>query len=186
MKFASRQRWIVLAALLTATLSAAAWVREGEKADEVEVVAPETIKRGSAAVTMRQSQPARAVANADTDAPHVHLEKLRAAPAPTQPDDAFAPRSWTRPAAKAVRDVAIAPPPPPTAPPLPFAYMGRLFSDGEQKIFLTAGERHLIVREGDTVDALYRVEKLSDAGVTFTHLPTGIRQELPISAGESQ
>lgn len=187
MKLGSRQRWVLLAALLTATLSAAAWVREGDKADDADVVAPRSTKRESANAPARRAQVAKAPANQEAGTPHVHLEKLRAIKATEQPDDAFAPRSWAPPAAKAAaREAANAPPPPPTAPPLPFAYMGRLLSDDQQKVFLTAGERNLIVREGDTVDAVYRVEKLSEAGVTFLHLPTGIRQELPISAGESQ
>lgn len=187
MKIGSRQRWILLAALLTATLSAAAWVREGDKADDAEVVAPRSTKHDSGGTPARQAQVAKAPATKGEQTPHVHLEKLRATKATGQPDDAFAPRSWAPPAAKAAaREAANAPPPPPTAPPLPFTYMGRLLSDNQQKVFLTAGDRNLIIREGDTVDAIYRVEKLSDAGVTFLHLPTGIRQELPISAGESQ
>jgi hypothetical protein len=187
MKLGSRQRWILLAVLLTATLSAAAWVRDGDKVDDAEVVAPRNAKHESAGGPARQAQVAKAPANKETNTPHVHLEKLRATKENAQPDDAFAPRSWAPPAAKAAaREAANAPPPPPTAPPLPFAYMGRLLSDNQQKVFLTAGERNLIVREGDTVDSIYRVEKLSEAGVTFLHLPTGIRQELPISAGESQ
>ena len=185
MKMGTRQRGVLLAALLTATLSAAAWVREGDKAEDVDVVTPR--KHENVGAPARQAQVAKAPVNKDTEAPHVHLEKLRTTKATAQPDDAFAPRSWAPPAAKAAaREAAVAPPPPPTAPPLPFAYMGRLLSDNQQKVFLTAGERNLIVREGDTVDAIYRVEKLSEAGVTFLHLPTGIRQELPISAGESQ
>ncbi len=187
MKMGTRQRGVLLAALLTATLSAAAWVREGDKADDADVVAPRNVKHENAGAPVRQALLAKAPVNKETDTPHVHLEKLRATKATAQPEDAFAPRSWARPAAKAAaREAATAPPPPPTAPPLPFAYMGRLLSDNQQKIFLTAGERNLIVREGDTVDAIYRVEKLSEAGITFVHLPTGIRQELSISAGESQ
>ncbi len=62
--------------------------------------------------------------------------------------------------------------------------MGKLMSDDVRQIFLMQGERNLIVHEGDVIDSLYRVEKLSDAGVTFVHLPTGIRQDLPI--GEPQ
>lgn len=187
MKMGTRQRGVLLAALLTATLSAAAWVREGDKADDAQVAAPRSARHESVGAPARQAKVARAPAARDADTLHVHLEKLRVTKGNAQPDDAFAPRSWAPPAAKAAaREAANVPPPPPTAPPLPFAYMGRLLSDNQQKVFLTAGDRNLIIREGDTIDATYRVEKLSDAGVTFLHLPTGIRQELPISAGESQ
>ena len=58
--------------------------------------------------------------------------------------------------------------------------MGRLQSDETSAIFLTIGERNLIVHQGDVIDALYRVETIAEAGLTFTHLPTGIQQNLPI------
>jgi hypothetical protein len=164
-----------LVALLTAALSAAAWVREGDRTAEAEVVeAPARKVRAAGA----------APAHMEHAAERVHLEKLRARPSAERTDDAFAPRNWRKPAPKlsaAANAVVVAPP---SAPPLPFIYMGKLLSDEARAVFLTQGERNLIVHEGDVIDAIYRVVRLSDAGLTFVHLPTGIQQNLAF--GEAQ
>ena len=175
MKFGTRKRWVVLIALLTAALSAAAWVREGDRSADAEVVG----------APVRQARPAggRPVSR-EQAVERVHLEKLRLIGSADRTDDAFAPRSWRKPSPKVTAATAVVVAPPPSAPPLPFAYMGRLFSDDARTVFLTQGERNLIVHEGDVIDAIYRVDRLSDAGLTFIHLPSGIRQELPI--GEPQ
>jgi hypothetical protein len=175
MNTSARQRWAVLIALLTAALSAAAWVREGDRTAEAEVVeAPARQASPASAAPVRKEQTAE----------RVHLEKLRTHPSTDRTDDAFAPRSWRKPAPKLAAANAVVVVPPPTAPPLPFVYMGKLLSDEANAVFLTQGERNLIVHEGDVIDAIYRVGKLSDAGLTFIHLPTGIQQNLPF--GEAQ
>jgi hypothetical protein len=176
MKIGARQRWFVLLTLLMLALSAAAWVREGGKAADADV--PETTSRQARTA---YAAPARTGQSAD----RVHLEKLRGRAAADYADDAFAPRSWRKPAPKAPAAAnAVVVAPPPVAPPLPFAYMGKLLSEDLRAVFLTQGERTLIVHEGDEIDAIYRVDKLSDAGLTLTHLPTGIQQNLLI--GEPQ
>jgi hypothetical protein len=176
MKIAARQRWLLLLTLLTLALSAAAWVREGGKAADADV--RET--------TPRQARSANAApARAEQSADRVHLEKLHGRASADHADDAFAPRSWRKPAPKAPAAAdAVVVAPPPSAPPLPFAYMGKLLSEDVRAVFLTQGERTLIVHEGDEIDAIYRVDKLSDSGLTFTHLPTGIQQNFLI--GEPQ
>jgi hypothetical protein len=176
MTFGARQRWAVLITLLTAALSAAAWVRDGDKAADAQVVeAP-----------VRQARPASGTpVRTELAQERVHLEKLQVRSTAQRTDDAFAPRSWRKPLPKAqaaANAVVIAPPP--SAPPLPFVYMGKLFSEDARAIFLMQGERNLIVHEGDVIDAIYRVDKLSDAGLTFIHLPTGIQQNLQF--GEPQ
>lgn len=176
MKIGKRQRWAVLIALFTAALSAAAWVREGDRTAEANVVeAPARQARFTGAPPARKEQAIE----------RVHLEKLHMHPTADRTEDAFAPRTWRKPAPKAVaaaNTVTIARPP--SAPPLPFVYMGKLFSEDARAVFLMQGERNLIVHEGDVIDAIYRVDNLSDAGLTFIYLPTGIQQNLPI--GEPQ
>lgn len=175
MKFGARQRWAVLIALLTAALSAAAWVREGDR----------PVRADIAEAPARPARPASAApAPKEQTADRVHLEKLRMRSAAERTDDAFAPRSWRKPAPKPSVANFVAVAPPPSAPPLPFTYMGKLLSDDARTVFLTQGDRNLIVHEGDVIDAIYRVDKLSDAGLTFIHLPTGIQQNLSI--GEPQ
>lgn len=178
MKLGSRQRGLVLAVLLMGTLSAAAWVREGDKSGDSEIVeAPARKAATPKPAASERSQPA---------ADRVHLEKLHARAQAGKADDAFAIRSWRKPPPKVpAANVAVAPTPP-SAPPLPFAYLGRLETGDARQVFVTQGERNLILHEGDTLDSTYRVEKFSESGVTFLHMPTGIRQDLPIPRGDAQ
>ena len=181
MKFGTRKRWAVLIALLTAALSAAAWVREGDRTAKADVVYAPARPASSAGNTPVRAKPADE---------RVHLEKLRMRSTTERAGDAFAPRTWRKPqpevkaAANAVAANAVIVAPAPSAPPLPFVYMGKMESEDKREVFLTLGERNLIVHEGDEIDATYRVASISNAGLTFIHLPTGIRQNLQI--GESQ
>ena len=75
---------------------------------------------------------------------------------------------------------ALQPPPPPSAPPLPFAYMGKLDESGATIVFLAMGDRNLVVKPGDIIDNMYRLDQVSDNAVMLTHLPTGMQQSLPI------
>jgi hypothetical protein len=175
MKIGSRQRWLVLIGLLTATLTAAAWVRDsGSPEFEAVVEAP-----------VRGERPAR-VAAAPTPTDRVALEKLRKHAFDANQADPFAPRSWAKPAPRRAVAAVEAPaaPPPPTAPPLPFVYLGKISGDEANAVFLAQGERNLVVRVGDEIDSTYRLERLGEGSLTLTHLPTGIQQTLAI--GEAQ
>ena len=77
------------------------------------------------------------------------------------------------------RPVQTAVAPSPSAPPLPFTYMGKLMSEGELAVFLVQGERNLIVHEGDTIDSLYRVERIAEGDITLLFLPLNERQTTP-------
>ncbi len=180
MKIDARQRWIALAALLMAALTAAAWVREADRKSGAEVVEPPA--------RPRQVPAARGADPAPAD--RVHLEKLRGSDTDSSANDAFATRSWRKPAPKAAATAPVsaaalpaAPSPPtapPGAPPLPFTYMGRLLSEETNVVFLTQGERNLVVHEGEIIESTYRVDKVSETRLTFTHLPSGVEQHLSI------
>ncbi len=182
MKISARQRWIALAALLMAALTAAAWVREADRKSGAEVV--------EAPAQTRQVPVARGADPATPD--RVHLEKLRSHNPDPNANDAFATRSWRNPGPKAAATAPVvaaalpaAPPPPtapapPGAPPLPFTYMGRLLSEETNAVFLTQGERNLVVHEGEIIESTYRVDTVSETRLTFTHLPSGLQQHLPI------
>lgn len=91
------------------------------------------------------------------------------------------------PPAIAVRQVAKAPAPPeipapPPLPPLPFKFMGRLEQDGQPALFLTWGERNLVLRAGDVAEGTYRLQAITDAGADFVYLPAGQHQTLNIGA----
>lgn len=113
------------------------------------------------------------------------LGKLRRAPVVDPNGDPFGPRSF-RPdspkgrAAPSAAATAASPQPPPQAPPLPFAYIGRLSEDHDTTVFLAMGERNLVLKPGDVIDNMYKLEEVSDSAVVLTYLPLSQRQTLSI------
>jgi hypothetical protein len=98
-----------------------------------------------------------------------------------QVPDLFAPRSSVPPPSAAI--VNAEPPQPaqpPSAPPLPFTYLGQ-FIDGERtEIFVALGDEHYSVERGKTLEGKYKVENITATAVTFVYLPLGTRQKLAI------
>jgi hypothetical protein len=179
MKGLPRQPWLVLGGLLIVTVSAAAWVSDDKRVaqDNVTEVVTPTPRR---AVAVRTAQPTQTL----------NLDKLRNRNLTPGAGDPFAIRKKSKPPAPAAPLVVVAPPPPPpaapppSAPPLPFSYMGKLIDETGMAIFLVAGDRTLVVREGQTVESVYHLDSVSESRLLFTHLPTGIQQN--ISIGEPQ
>jgi hypothetical protein len=93
-----------------------------------------------------------------------------------------APPVVKRPIALPAEDMASPLPPPPQAPPLPFAYLGKLAEGDSTTVFLSFGDRNLVVRTGDVIDNNYRVDEVTDAAVVLTYLPLTVKQTLPIGA----
>jgi hypothetical protein len=80
--------------------------------------------------------------------------------------------------------VAPPPPSPPTAPPLPFSFVGLLEQkSGKPTAFLAKGEALVVAGVGDVIDGTYRVESLSPTGVVVTYLPLSQRQTVGPSGG---
>ena len=183
MKLDTRRRWLLLGGLLTATLAAAAWVRDSGSPPGEELVAA-----SKAATTAPAKAATFARAGAANEASQVNLEKLKARDLGAASRDPFAtaaprpakPKPAASPAAAAAMQAAAAPPPPPSAPPLPFTYMGRMVSGEDLEVFLSQGDRNLVVREGDTIDSKYRVDQIADGGITLTYLPLNQRQTIVI------
>ena len=76
-------------------------------------------------------------------------------------------------------------PPKPTAPPLPYQFMGSYTRAGEPTVvFLTRGEVVLDVHIGDTLENTYSVDKLEGGQLYLTYKPLNIQQQL--NAGGSQ
>jgi hypothetical protein len=82
----------------------------------------------------------------------------------------FAPAGPTREAAPASSG----------APPLPFKYVGKMIDAGKLSVFISRGEQNYSVASGQSIDAEYRVDKVSERSVTFTFLPLKTKQELLI------
>ncbi|MBC7729759.1 MAG: hypothetical protein H7242_19545 [Microbacteriaceae bacterium] len=95
----------------------------------------------------------------------------------------FAALSWRSPAAQTV---ASGPPPTlvPTAPALPFRYLGQQIQAGQVEVFLAQGELLHIVRAKTQLDPLYRIDAISPTAISFTYLPLNLAQQLPLGASD--
>jgi hypothetical protein len=143
---------------------------------------------GKAARPIRQATPAASVAKRPAEVGRVELERLdRAANTPSEVQgkvgNAFNITSWYVPPPaphRAPAPVVVAPPPVvvPTAPPLPFAYLGRYGDTASRIVILTKGDRVYTVSVGDVIENTYRLEKLTPGMVYMTHLPTSTEQVL--------
>lgn len=63
-------------------------------------------------------------------------------------------------------------------PPLPYAFVGTMAENGEQKIFLQQGEQVLVVRVGDLIGGQYQVLGAGQGRVDVLYLPANIRQTI--------
>jgi hypothetical protein len=163
MRFAFATRDITKRAIvLTLALIAAAGLVAGRERPAVEVV------------------PARATpaANAGAGA-EIDLAKLEARAHATPQADPFAPRSFAPPPARQTA-APDARPAPPTAPPLPFVYVGRVTQDGKTEVYVLRGEELIDVVPGRKIDDEYRVDAISESSISFTYLPLKMRQSLEL------
>lgn len=137
------------------------------------VVAPWAV---AATSTFAQSEPS-------TNPPaSIELDKLKRSEPAAPAGDLFRSRSWEKP----VRPSKAPPPPPappPQAPPLPYAYLGRLIEGDETTVFLSRQNRNYLARAGETLDGLYRVESIEESRMVLTYLPLGAQQVLPFTGG---
>ena len=149
------------------------------------------VPEASANGVAEQVKRVRPVADTSTaqHTPALDLKKLQR-PRALDPDgDPFGPRSFRPPppkitpqqaAAQAAQAALAVPSPPPPAPPLPFTYMGRLSEERDTTVFLTLGDRNLVVKPGDTIDNTYKLEEVGESAIVLTYLPMNQRQTLPI------
>ena len=69
---------------------------------------------------------------------------------------------------------------PPSAPPLPFRYLGQLESRSRAIVFLVRAEDVIVAAAGETIDNVYRIEAITETAVEFMYLPLGVRQSLSV------
>lgn len=167
MKLPPKARGGILAASLATTLAA---VFLAPPADEVRaVVAPSRLSPSRLSDTVTQ--------NADDDIPTIVITR---AGVETPQNDPFLSRVPPPPAP------ALPPPPPPlSAPPLPFVYLGKMVEDGATVVFLGKQDNNYSVRAGDTLDKLYRLEKIDDQAITLVYLPLDQQQTLFIGSNNN-
>jgi hypothetical protein len=96
--------------------------------------------------------------------------------------DLFAAHSWyVAPPPPPPAPVVYQPPPAPTAPALPFAFMGSFRTDSGSAIYyLTAGDKVYDVKVGDTLDNTYSVDGVKSGQLLLTYMPLKIQQSLAV------
>ena len=108
------------------------------------------------------------------------------APDSTSLKELFAAAAFVPPPPRVVKPAIVAPPPPPapTAPALPFTFVGKRFDGGRWEVFVSRGEQTLILRAGQTIDASYRVESIQPPRMVLIYLPLDEKQTLNIGGTE--
>ncbi|MDI9778988.1 hypothetical protein QM325_14585 [Pseudomonas putida] len=101
--------------------------------------------------------------------------------------DLFPPQQWTKPHTVATvteQPVATAPvvAAAPTAPALPFQFVGRMGDRDDLQIFLQSGEKLYVVRKGDVIDSTYRLDRVSANELDLVYLPLHQSQTLSVGS----
>jgi hypothetical protein len=162
------RRWLLLGALLLASL-AAAWTASHD--DEALVPALAQPQEARIPEPPRPRAPAAAPPQ-----PAVRLDRLASRDPGRLVRDPFA-----RPAIAARRPARA---PAPQAPAAPFAYAGKYESGGDAAAFLTMGDQNLVVHQGDVIADTWRIERIGEDAVTVVYLP--LDQPQTISIPEAQ
>jgi hypothetical protein len=161
-------RWALLALLPSTVMIGAATDHE------------EVLPAAVPAIEMKLVQPKRI-----EEPPAFELTALRRDAKAGEPLDAFESRSWFVPPPappSAPARVELLLPPAPTAPQLPFSFLGQYREDDQLVILLMKGERMLLVRVGEVIDGNYSVEGIEGRLLTLLYLPLGVRQTLDVEA----
>lgn len=160
-----KQRRIGLGSALALTVAVTAVFGENEPAPG----------EPAAAVTTA-AQPTASSAT-ETSPALITLDKLNRAPPAAEGIDLFASKSWVPPPPPVVI-AKPATPPKPTAPPLPYSYVGQMEGKDGFMVFLARGNDLLSVRPGEQLGPDYRLEAVSPEQITFVYIPLGERQTL--------
>lgn len=147
---------IVAVALLASVVTG----REQPPAPPAVTAPPEQLAPGMAAVE------AIDVSRLARDRREVQGPDLFASPAP--PLQATAPSP------------AIQAPGTPSAPPLPYAYLGQMRKGDRLIVYLLKGQELLLAESGQALESHYAIDAVSESAVTFVYVPLNTRQVLTI------
>jgi hypothetical protein len=111
----------------------------------------------------RSASDTAAVAAHPPSAPRLHHSR----------SNPFSVQSWLPP----VAPVKAPLPPAPSAPPLPFTYLGKMQDGPVITVFVSQGGRNHVLHNGDNL-AGYRVEDITPTDMTFVYLPLNEKQRL--------
>lgn len=181
-------RQTLLGGLLALSLAASWWVHQQEQdAASEDVSAP--VSRIAAQDSATPSAPAADLAEhpdasaADsTYAPiTLDLRRLHSRDLPGTEIDPFRAKTWFVPPPPPPPE----PPPKPTAPPLPFQFVGQTEEvGGKPAIYLANGNEFYTVSVGDKFAGSYQLERIDRGALVIRYLPLSIIQSLPIGNSE--
>ncbi len=180
MDSAEKRRKLLLGGALITTLAAVVLIDEEGEENIINTVEPVQPARSSADKAKTQ----------ENNSEYLDISKLGQRKFNPSAGELFASTTWTpkRPAisleeqaAKAAQIEKSAPPPAPTAPPLPFKYAGKAIADNETWIFLSQAGENFIAKIGGKIDGKYRLDSINDNAVTMTYLPLNVKQTLTIN-----
>ncbi|KVO77309.1 hypothetical protein WL61_00065 [Burkholderia ubonensis] len=146
--------------------------------------APPSRAIAQAAAAASAASGARVDAPTPAATPREKLAALRAPVSVESANDPFTASSWLPPP-PVEAPLPTARPAPPTAPPVPFTYVGELDAKADKpQVFLSNGDQLLIVSPGDVIDGQYRVDSVSASNVVLTYLPLNQTQvvSIPVEA----
>lgn len=102
--------------------------------------------------------------------------------------DLFAARSWkAAPSLASVTEQPVNVAPvvqAPTAPPMPFQFIGRMDDRTDLQVFLQSGEKIYVVRKGDVIDETWKIEGISDMELSLVYLPLHLSQTLSVGSAQ--
>lgn len=163
------RRTLILFTALAGTLAATAWVSGND--DEVVAPVERPYRSGSA-----QSEYGKSAQEAEM--PELQLAALDTRGLDDMKTDLFPVKSWYVPPPSPPRAPAK-----PIAPPLPFTYIGRMIEDDGTAVFVTEQDRNRILRVGDVIDHVWRVDAIETSRMKFTYLPLNETKYLALGAG---
>jgi Wiskott-Aldrich syndrome protein len=183
----SRNQWLYAA--LAATLLATAWLALEPDAQTEPAVAVSADARGqrrgaaspaadSAARTPSMAVPSARISVAQVPGPAPTPPVEAKARNPWAPLAADALAAWTPPAPPAPppKPAAVvaeaAPPPKPPPPTFPYKWIGQITDAAGPLALLDSPQRSTGARAGDVLDGRWRIDKVSDAQIELTWLPT--------------
>lgn len=169
-----------LLVVLAATLLACVWIA-GQEEDEAVQAVP--LVRGETNESPLRGRDNAIDGDADVGA-ELDLDRLRRRQFAGTDVDPFRALRWFVPPPLIVQ--APLPPPKPTAPPLPFQFVGRIEEVGSDRpvFHLSDGNALYTVAVGELFAAVYRLEQVEREGLRIRYLPLSILQTLPLGASE--
>lgn len=174
---AVRKEWWLLFAITLV----AAWLAPNSEVDPVKL-SDHALRVNTDAVTINRTEPS--AVNRTEDSPGPGLLRIQERFI-SGGDSVFAVPPWSRPKlveippAPAMPRLALAAP---SAPPLPFRFMGRYTEDGRPAVFLLQADQTWVAQEGEMVAGNYKVERIDSNSIHMRFLPLNVLQVLELAA----